>query len=527
MAEVSTAAENPRVGDASLATKHPIMVDTTTNVSKEMTKGVKLDRDEYREKNVTLSSGIVDSVAQSREVSKDGKNLQQSSEVSKDGKNLQQSSEVRHRDVVVSKTDALVEKGDHYRSYPKRNRERFHGRDYHDNDETRERNGNRYRGGSRYPEQHYHGDRHGDRYRKDYYKERHQAGFSATGPMHRVQRSKVKGRDKDDRSKPKTLDSVSSLQEKLPLTDKETDLREDGGDKVTDRAPYVNDEVRTQRKGRSNGFRTDYYRKPKQFDHSRQFDRKPQGARSPRQPRRGGYADSTPHIMQRQSTHDDTAGSVPREEPISKNKEPVSKNKEPISKNKEPISKSKEPISKSKEPVSKNEELISKSKEPVSKNEEPVSKSKEPVSKNEELISKNAVLEVKDPKQSTETLKTTSHPDSSQKPMKSDKKDSTKSKFDSYNYTKQKSGSDKQTQNYSDKKPRNRTRGRKAVPTIQSDQLAQELTAGTYECMVCCDRVRGRDQVWSCESCFHVFHLRCIKKWASAPRLNLFDDEGE
>ena len=70
-----------------------------------------------------------------------------------------------------------------------------------------------------------------------------------------------------------------------------------------------------------------------------------------------------------------------------------------------------------------------------------------------------------------------------------------------------------------------RQKGRRSAPTVQSDQLAQELTAGTYECMVCCDRVRGRDQVWSCEGCYHVFHLKCIKKWASAPMLGT--DEGK
>lgn len=55
------------------------------------------------------------------------------------------------------------------------------------------------------------------------------------------------------------------------------------------------------------------------------------------------------------------------------------------------------------------------------------------------------------------------------------------------------------------------------TPTIQSDELAQQLLAETYECMVCCDSVREKDQIWSCQGCYHIFHLRCIKKWASAP----------
>ena len=55
------------------------------------------------------------------------------------------------------------------------------------------------------------------------------------------------------------------------------------------------------------------------------------------------------------------------------------------------------------------------------------------------------------------------------------------------------------------------------TPTIQSDELSQQLTAETYECMVCCERVRERDQIWSCQNCYHIFHLKCIKKWATAP----------
>jgi ribosomal protein L37AE/L43A len=64
------------------------------------------------------------------------------------------------------------------------------------------------------------------------------------------------------------------------------------------------------------------------------------------------------------------------------------------------------------------------------------------------------------------------------------------------------------------------------TPTIQSDELSQQLTAETYECMVCCDRVRERDQIWSCQNCYHIFHLKCIKKWATAPTFTS-TDEGE
>lgn len=55
------------------------------------------------------------------------------------------------------------------------------------------------------------------------------------------------------------------------------------------------------------------------------------------------------------------------------------------------------------------------------------------------------------------------------------------------------------------------------VASLQSDVLSQQLSTGQYECMVCCDRVRVKDPVWSCSTCYHIFHLKCIKKWAKIP----------
>ena len=47
--------------------------------------------------------------------------------------------------------------------------------------------------------------------------------------------------------------------------------------------------------------------------------------------------------------------------------------------------------------------------------------------------------------------------------------------------------------------------------------LIEELFNNTYECMVCCDVIRKEVAVWSCGNCYHIFHLRCIKKWARSP----------
>ncbi|XP_042366487.1 transcriptional repressor NF-X1 [Plectropomus leopardus] len=51
----------------------------------------------------------------------------------------------------------------------------------------------------------------------------------------------------------------------------------------------------------------------------------------------------------------------------------------------------------------------------------------------------------------------------------------------------------------------------------QTGCLIEQLSEEKYECMVCCDVIRCMAPVWSCQSCFHVFHLNCIKKWARSP----------
>ncbi|GLU18380.1 hypothetical protein SLE2022_346860 [Rubroshorea leprosula] len=52
-------------------------------------------------------------------------------------------------------------------------------------------------------------------------------------------------------------------------------------------------------------------------------------------------------------------------------------------------------------------------------------------------------------------------------------------------------------------------------------QLVQEiqdkLVKSSVECMICYDVVRRSAPMWSCPSCYSIFHLNCIKKWAKAP----------
>ncbi|CAG5051969.1 unnamed protein product [Parnassius apollo] len=48
----------------------------------------------------------------------------------------------------------------------------------------------------------------------------------------------------------------------------------------------------------------------------------------------------------------------------------------------------------------------------------------------------------------------------------------------------------------------------------QRERLSEQLDKGTLECLVCCERVKQIDSVWWCSNCYHVLHLRCIRKWA-------------
>lgn len=65
-------------------------------------------------------------------------------------------------------------------------------------------------------------------------------------------------------------------------------------------------------------------------------------------------------------------------------------------------------------------------------------------------------------------------------------------------------------------KPRKRERGTARVMSGPlATTLPQQLHTETYECMVCYDKVRRRQEVWNCRTCYRVFHLKCIRKVAS------------
>ncbi|CAN8294482.1 unnamed protein product [Cochlearia groenlandica] len=48
-------------------------------------------------------------------------------------------------------------------------------------------------------------------------------------------------------------------------------------------------------------------------------------------------------------------------------------------------------------------------------------------------------------------------------------------------------------------------------------EIQEKLVKSSIECMICYDMVRRSANIWSCSSCYSIFHMHCIKRWARAP----------
>lgn len=46
--------------------------------------------------------------------------------------------------------------------------------------------------------------------------------------------------------------------------------------------------------------------------------------------------------------------------------------------------------------------------------------------------------------------------------------------------------------------------------------LSREITRQEYECMICYDNIKSNAKIWSCKTCWAVFHLKCIFKWGKS-----------
>jgi len=61
-----------------------------------------------------------------------------------------------------------------------------------------------------------------------------------------------------------------------------------------------------------------------------------------------------------------------------------------------------------------------------------------------------------------------------------------------------------------------KTRNNNPVDVSRREALITQLQRNSYECMICCEKIRRQHKIWSCIKCFHIFHLSCIQKWASS-----------
>ena len=61
-----------------------------------------------------------------------------------------------------------------------------------------------------------------------------------------------------------------------------------------------------------------------------------------------------------------------------------------------------------------------------------------------------------------------------------------------------------------------------ADTATQRERLTDQLTKGVYECMVCCESVKQDQGIWNCKSCYHVFHLSCIRRWARSSQDGMY-----
>ncbi|KAI9857809.1 MAG: FKBP12-associated protein [Trichoglossum hirsutum] len=62
--------------------------------------------------------------------------------------------------------------------------------------------------------------------------------------------------------------------------------------------------------------------------------------------------------------------------------------------------------------------------------------------------------------------------------------------------------------------PRARERAKSSAADIAT-RTHEDIANGIYECPICTSELGRNSKVWSCEICWTVFHLSCIKKWSN------------
>lgn len=63
-------------------------------------------------------------------------------------------------------------------------------------------------------------------------------------------------------------------------------------------------------------------------------------------------------------------------------------------------------------------------------------------------------------------------------------------------------------------RPKQRRLSKSQAPDIAT-RTHEDIDNGYYECPICTSEVQRKSKVWSCHTCWTVFHLSCIKKWST------------
>jgi len=63
--------------------------------------------------------------------------------------------------------------------------------------------------------------------------------------------------------------------------------------------------------------------------------------------------------------------------------------------------------------------------------------------------------------------------------------------------------------------PRKRRASKSSAPDLPT-RIHEDIDNGQYECAVCTNEIFRDSKIWSCTTCWSVFHFSCIKKWSNS-----------
>ncbi|XP_023025615.2 nuclear transcription factor, X-box binding stc [Leptinotarsa decemlineata] len=70
-----------------------------------------------------------------------------------------------------------------------------------------------------------------------------------------------------------------------------------------------------------------------------------------------------------------------------------------------------------------------------------------------------------------------------------------------------------------DEKTSNEKSNKKLDAASQRVRLVEMLSRRILECLVCCEKIKNSDKVWSCILCYHILHLHCVSAWAKSSKI--------